>query len=108
MDSYFIFHNISPENTNNINTTQGENKFTSNHHYHYLQQIMSDKSDNDNKTPSAEAEEDEMENITASVEEVTLSKPPLSSGVTLTMFTIQRPLAEIFGTPTKFKIFTVS
>ena len=74
MDSYFIFHNISPENTNNINTTQGENKFTSNQHYHYLQQIISDHSDNDNTTPSAEAEEDEMENITASVEEVTLSE----------------------------------
>ena len=35
---------------------------------------MSDKSDQVNKTPSAEAEEDEMENITASVEEFTLSE----------------------------------
>ena len=50
MDSYFIFHNISPENKNknNINTTQGENKFTSNQHYHYLQQIMSDNTDQEN------------------------------------------------------------
>ena len=30
------------------------------------------------------------------------------SGVTLTMFTIRRPPAEIFGAPTKYKKFTVS
>ena len=29
------------------------------------------------------------------------------SGVTLTMFTFRRPPAEIFGAPTKYKIFTV-
>ena len=29
------------------------------------------------------------------------------TGVTLTMFTIRRPPAEIFGAPTKYKIFTV-
>ena len=28
------------------------------------------------------------------------------SGVTLTMFTIRRPPAEIFGAPTKYKMFT--
>ena len=32
----------------------------------------------------------------------------VASGVTLTMFTIRRPQAEIFGAPTKYKIFTVS
>ena len=69
MDSYFILYNISPENTNNINTTQGENKFTSNQHYHYLQQnTMSNPSDSDEEVaPSAEVEVDDMETITASV-----------------------------------------
>ena len=32
----------------------------------------------------------------------------LFGGVTLTLFTIRRPPAEIFGAPTKYNIFTVS
>ena len=31
-----------------------------------------------------------------------------TSGVTLTMFTIRRPPAEIFGAPKKYKMLTVS
>ena len=74
MDFYFILYNISPETTNRINTTQGDNKFTNNQHYHYLQQkTMSNVSDNEEEAPPTEAEVvDEMETITASVEEVSL------------------------------------
>ena len=78
MDSYFILYNISPETTNKINTTQGDNKFTNNQRYHYLQQnTMSNPSDNEEgpPPPPAEAEVvDKMETITASVEEVLLSE----------------------------------
>ena len=79
LDSYFILYNISPETTNKINTTQGDNKFTNNQHYHYLQQnTMSNPSENEEEPPPpppAEAEVvDEMETITASVEDVSLSE----------------------------------
>ena len=76
MDSYFIFHNISLNNTNKINTTQGENKFTSNQHYHYLHQtkMSNNPSDKGEETHLAEVKVDEMETITASVEEVRLSE----------------------------------
>ena len=76
MDFYFNLYNISPKTTNKINTTQGDNKFTNNQHYHYLQQkTMSNVSDNEEEAPPAEAEVvDDMETITASVEEVSLSE----------------------------------
>ena len=78
MDFYFILYNNSPETTNKINTTQGDNKFTNNQHYHYLEQktmSSSNVSDNEEEAPPAEAEVvDEMETITASVEEVSLSE----------------------------------
>ena len=52
MDFYFNLYNISPKTTNKINTTQGDNKFTNNQHYHYLQQkTMSNVSDNEEEAP---------------------------------------------------------
>ena len=79
MDFYFNLYNISPKTTNKINTTQGDNKFTNNQHYHYLLKTMSNVSDNEEEPPPppppAEAEVvDDMETITASVEEVSLSE----------------------------------
>ena len=76
MDFYINLYNTSPKTTNKINTTQGVNKFTNNQHYHYLQQkTMSNVSDNEEEAPPAEAEVvDDMETITGSVEEVSLSE----------------------------------
>ena len=46
---YITFHQ-KPQT--DINTTQGDNKFTNNQHYHYLQQkTMSNVSDNEEEAP---------------------------------------------------------